>query len=92
MTTVAARLAQLSGLSGVTMAAHLQAIAAGSTVAECLRNYSGLSGVTMAAHLLVDRAVTPAPSGGGFVARYPLPLRRPPREEDEALLFAVILH
>lgn len=56
MATVASRLQQLTGLSGVTMAQYLQALAAGSTVAAVLGAYSGLTGATMAQHLLVDRA------------------------------------
>lgn len=56
MATVASRLQQITGLSGVTMAQYLQAMAAGSTVAAVLGAYSGLTGATMAQHLLVDRA------------------------------------
>lgn len=89
MATVASRLQQLTGLSGVTMAQYLQALAAGNTVASVLAAWSGLTGATMAQHLLVDAVVTPpASSGGGWVG----PTRRyRPKDEDATLLLLGIL-
>lgn len=88
MATVASRLQQLTGLSGVTMAQYLQALAAGSTVAAVLSAYSGLTGATMAQHLLVDRVAPPASSGGGWVG----PTRRyRPKDEDATLLLLGII-
>jgi hypothetical protein len=87
MATVASRLQQLTGLSGVTMAQYLQALAAGSTVAAVLTAYSGLTGATMAQHLLVDRAAAQPTSGGSWVAGRP----RRKTENDEALLMLGLL-
>lgn len=89
MATVASRLQQLTGLSGVTMAQYLQALAAGSTVAAVLSAYSGLTGATMAQHLLVDRVAPPASSGGGGWVG---PTRRyRPKDEDATLLLLGII-
>ena len=61
MTTFGERLRDLSGLTGVTVGAHLRAIsglAAGATVGAALLAYSGLPAGqhTVAEHLLVNHA------------------------------------
>jgi len=62
--TVSSRLAELTGLSGATLAQHLRALApSATTVSAALFAYSGLTGATMAAHLLVD------PPRGGIYPR-----------------------
>lgn len=94
MATVASRLQQLTGLSGVTMAQYLQALAAGSTVAAVLSAYSNLTGATMAQHLLVDIVVpeeesppgaTPDFSAPGSGRRWIERQRRRRRRRDEEL-------
>lgn len=88
MATVASRLQQLTGLSGVTLAQYLQALAAGNTVGTVLVAWSGLTGATMAQHLMADGGVqTSVPSGGSWVAS---PRRYRPKDEDEALLLFVL--
>lgn len=66
MTTGAERLTLLSGLSGVSAAAHLKNIAAAAGVAGALLvSYSGLSTGTAAEHLRVDRLPDARYVGGG---------------------------
>lgn len=94
MATVASRLQQLTGLSGVTMAQYLQALAAGSTVAAVLAAHSGLTGATMAQHLLVDVAAPEEEAPTGSVPDFSAPgsgrrwierQRRRRRRRDEEL-------
>ena len=83
--TAADRLLQLAGTTG-TAAALLLLIGQGGTAGAALTDYSGLASDTAAAHLLTDAAQPAAP----FV----LGLRRPvrgPRENDEAILLALLL-
>lgn len=89
MATVAARLHAITGLTGVSFATYLRAMAAGSTIAQVLPAYSGLFGVTMGAHLLVD-AAPPAPEesgGGGWVQGRP---RRRSRDNDAAFIACLL--
>lgn len=93
MTTAAERLVLLAGTTG-TAAALLLAIGSGATAGAALVDYSGLSSATAAAHLLAEQAQPVYPVGAAAsrpFTRYRKPLRRVPKEEDEALLFAVIL-
>ena len=70
--TAAQRLAQLSGLTGVSAAEHLKRIALAAGVAGALLvAYSGLPAGSAAQHLLTDRSVVqslPTGSGGGAAA------------------------
>jgi hypothetical protein len=61
--TTGERLAQISGLTGVTAAAMLLAVGVGATAGAALVNYSHLSTATAEEHLLVDRVA--AQQGGG---------------------------
>lgn len=66
MTTAAARLATLSGLSGVSAAIHLNSIKqSGTTAGAMLLSRSSLSTGTAAAHLLSDGSVIAM--GGGIL-------------------------
>lgn len=94
MVTVASRLQQLTGLSGVTLAQYLQALAAGNTVGTVLVAWSGLTGATMAQHLMIDRVApdeeappgaTPDFSAPGSGRRWIERQRRRRRRRDEEL-------
>lgn len=89
--SAAERLVQLAGTTG-TAAALLLMIGSGGTAGAALVDYSGLPSGTAAEHLLAER-VQPQPEPGfsGGMPWRPYKPRRP-IEEDEALLFAVILH
>lgn len=50
------RLAQISGMSGVSAATMLMSIGSGSTAGELLVSYSGLSSGTAEEHLLASGA------------------------------------
>lgn len=91
MTTAAERLVQIAGTTG-TAATLLLLIGSGATAGAALVDYSGLASATAAQHLLSESAVAPAPTFSGG-ARYPIPVRplkRKPKEEDEALLLALL--
>lgn len=94
MATVAARLHAITGLTGVSFATYLRAMAAGSTIAQVLPAYSGLSGVTMGAHLLVD-SIPPdeeaQPTGGGATWFPDLPHRKRRRRRAVALLLTGVV-
>ena len=86
--TAAERLLQLAGTTG-TAAALLMAIGAGSTAGEALANYSGLLVGSASVHLLAERnaeiigsAWMPAPDRFNP--------RKKPRDEDAAILLAVL--
>lgn len=87
MTTAAERLVALAGSTG-SAATLLLLIGAGATAGAALANYSGLLTGSASAHLLTDRA-QPQPEPGFGAVHRPYVKRRP-REEDEALLFAVL--
>jgi hypothetical protein len=74
MTTAGARLRQLAGTDGAAGALLLM-IGSGATAGAALVAYSGLTTGSAAAHLLAERAVSPAPTLGGF-GLYSEPTRR----------------
>jgi hypothetical protein len=85
--TAAERLAALAGTAG-TAATLLAMIGSGATAGAMLVNYSSLATGTATAHLLTDRVIDePVPGFGGVHRPY---VKRRPREEDEALLLAVL--
>ena len=87
MTTAAERLVHLAGTTG-TAGALLLMIGAGATAGAALLDYSGLASATAAVHLLTDHA-QPQPEPGFGAVHRPYVKRRP-KEEDEALLLAVL--
>lgn len=85
--TAAERLVSLVGHGG-SAAALLLAIGAGATTGAALVDYSRLPSGTAADHLLATRQPQEEPGfAGGMTWR---PYKRRPREEDEALLLAVL--
>lgn len=61
MPTAAARLVELSGLSGVSAGAHLLAIGSGSTSGQILVSESPLGTATASEHLMADRGAGATP-------------------------------
>lgn len=88
MATAADRLKQLSGLAGVSAASMLLSIGAGATAGAALVNYSGLAAASAATHLLTDRTQPePVPGFGAVHRPY---VKHRPKEEDEAILLALL--
>jgi hypothetical protein len=87
MTTAAERLVALAGSTG-SAGALLLMIGSGATAGAALVDYSGLASDTAGNHLLTDRD-QPQPEPGFGAVHRPYVKRRP-REEDEALLLAVL--
>lgn len=91
MTTAADRLAYLAGAAGAA-GALLLAVGSGATAGAALVDYSQLVIATAAQHLLAEHATPALPVMSGGHGGRPYKRRLPhPREEDEALLLAVIL-
>jgi hypothetical protein len=65
MSTTGARLASLSGLTGVSAKTHLMALAAGATTGERLVARSGLTTGTAMDHLMANQATTVITSNAG---------------------------
>jgi hypothetical protein len=87
MTTAAERLVALAGTTG-TAGALLLLIGSGATAGAALVNYSGLASATASVHLLTDRdQPQPEPGFGGVHRPY---VKRKPKEEDEAILLALL--
>lgn len=84
MPTAAARLVELSGLSGVSAATHLLAIGTGATAAALLVFGSGLETGTAAAHLLADRGTVVEPQLPASLGYAPMGERRRKKPHDEA--------
>lgn len=86
--TAGERLAQISGLSGVSAAAMLLAIGTGATAGALLVDYSGLESGTAAEHLLTDASIVVPPqvseAGAGY---YPYPLQIDDIEEETLFIF-----
>ena len=92
--TAAERLAQLSGLAGVSAAAMLLAIGTGGTAGALLLSRSSLASDTAAAHLLDAGNVVIATGGGGWIGKKTKRKAREesrPVENDEALIIALLM-
>jgi hypothetical protein len=100
MSTAAARLVELSGLSGVSAGAHLLAIGTGLTAAALLLSGSPLGTATAGQHLMADRGSIAPPTqeynGGQVVAFSPffdpqlLAEQRRQKDEDALMLCGLI--